>query len=121
MNDSRRWICRVALGALAGLGLAATPAYAVHNDGVFQIDGDGEKGPSSTSCGGNPSGTGPSSFGGTIGCTGDDWNVLYSCPTTGALGTNCTKATPGVGNSAVAIADLITNLTNGPIFTSGGS
>src|SRR5690349_2239681 len=93
--------------AVLGAGItlfAASPAFAVHNDGTFQVDGDAFK----ATCGG--------AFTGQIGCTGDDWNVLYSCPSTGTLG-QCTKATPGVNNGAAAIADLITDGANKSIFT----
>src|SRR5712664_2638324 len=92
---------------LAAMALGPTPGFATHNDGIFQIDGDAGAG----TCGG--------SFGGTIGCTGDDWTNLYSCPADGVLG--CTKGTPGVGNSATAISDLVVDLSPASIFTGGGS
>ncbi len=97
------------LAALLALLLAVgvPPALAVHNDGIFQVDGDVQTG----TCGG--------AFGGTIGCTGDDWNNLYTCPADGVLG--CTKATPGVGNNAAAISDLVVDLAPASIFTGGGS
>src|SRR2546426_10978290 len=100
---------RILLGLvfLGALALGATPALAAHNDGVFQIDGDAR----AATCGG--------SFPGTIGCTGDDWDKLYTCPADGVLG--CTKATPGVGNSAAAISDLVVDLSPVSIFTGGGS
>src|SRR3989442_14790621 len=92
---------------LAAMALGATPALAAHNDGIFQIDGDAK----AATCGG--------AFGGTIGCTGDDWDNLYTCPADGVLG--CTKGTPGVGNSASAISDLVVDLSPSSIFTGGGS
>ena len=92
---------------LAAMALGATPALATHNDGIFQLDGDAK----AATCGG--------SFGGTIGCTGDDWDNLYTCPADGVLG--CTKATPGVGNHAAAISDLVVDLSPSSIFTGGGS
>src|SRR5260370_23549001 len=92
---------------LAAMALGATPAFATHNDGIFQLDGDAK----AATCGG--------AFGGTIGCTGDDWDNLYTCPADGVLG--CTKATPGVGNSAIAISDLVVDLSPASIFTGGGS
>src|SRR2546425_446301 len=100
---------RILLGLvfLGALALGATPALAAHNDGVFQIDGDAR----AATCGG--------SFPGTIGCTGDDWDKLYTCPADGVLG--CTKATPGVGNSATQISDLVVDLSPSSIFTGGGS
>ncbi len=60
----------VVLGALA---LGATPALATHNNGIFQLDGDAK----AATCGG--------AFAGTIGCTGDDWDNLYTCPADGVL------------------------------------
>src|SRR2546426_4636998 len=92
---------------IAALALGATPALASHNDGVFQIDGDVK----ASTCG--------TAFGGTIGCTGDDWDSLYTCPSGGGLG--CTANTPGVGNSAAEIAPLVTDLSPASIFTGGGS
>src|SRR3989454_10968556 len=92
---------------LVAMALGATPALATHNNGIFQLDGDAK----AATCGG--------AFGGTIGCTGDDWDNLYTCPADGVLG--CTKATPGVGNSAAAISDLVVDLSPSSIFTGGGS
>ena len=100
---------------LAALLFGVAPAYAVHNDGVFQLDGDAK----ASTCGGGPLATGPSAFGGTIGCGGDDWNTLYNCAAGGGLG--CTKNVPGVGNGATAISDLITDLSPKSIFRGGGS
>ncbi len=99
----------LALAALLVLVLAVgvTPALAVHNDGIFQVDGDAQVG----TCGG--------AFGGTIGCTGDDWSQLYTCPSDGTLG--CTANTPGVGNGAAAISALVVDLSPLSIFTGGGS
>src|SRR2546427_10505258 len=68
------------------LSVGVTPALAVHNDGIFQLDGDAKAG----TCGG--------AFGGSIGCTGDDWDSLYTC--TSAPGLGCTKNPAGVGNNA---------------------
>src|SRR5689334_11314707 len=90
------------VGAIA---LGVTPAFAVHNDGIFQIDGDAFN----NTCGG--------AFG-TAGCTtGDDWNNLYTCTT--AEG-NCTPAVPGTGNSASVIAQLVFDPPPLTIFTGGG-
>jgi len=100
-------ITRLMVLLAAAMALGATPAFATHNDGIFQLDGDAK----AATCGG--------SFGGTIGCTGDDWDNLYTCPADGVLG--CTKATPGVGNHAAAISDLVVDLSPSSIFTGGGS
>jgi hypothetical protein len=58
----------------ATLALGVTPAVALQSDGVFQIDGDAHTG----TCG--------TAFGGGVGCTGDDGDSLYSCPSDGGLG-----------------------------------
>src|SRR5436190_23735052 len=83
---------------LVAMALGTTSAYAVHNDGIFQLDGDVR----AATCG--------TAFGGSVGCSGDDWNSLYTCPAGGGIG-GCTKATPGVGNGAAAIADPVTELS----------
>src|SRR5262249_15658477 len=104
-------VSRMLLGraaVLVALALGTTSAYAVHNDGIFQLDGDVQ----AATCG--------TAFGGGVGCTGDDWNSLCSCSAGGGLG-NCTKATPGVGNGAAAIADLVTDPSPLSIFQTGGS
>ncbi len=89
------------------LTVAVPPALAVHNDGVFQVDGDAK----ASTCG--------TAFGG-VGCTGDDWDNLYACaPADGVLG--CAKATPGVGNHATQISDLVVDQSPASIFTGGGS
>src|SRR3989449_4075117 len=100
-------ITRLMVLLAAAMALGATPAFATHNDGIFQLDGDAK----AATYGG--------AFGGGIGCTGDDWDNLYTCPSGGLLG--CTKATPGVGNSAAAISDLVVDLSPASIFTGGGS
>ena len=106
MNGNRAAIYAVA--SIASLALASTPALAVHNDGIFQIDGDAQ----TSTCG--------TAFGPGVGCTGDDWDSLYSCPNDGALG--CTASTPGVGNGAAEIAPLVVDLSSADtIFTGGGS
>ena len=98
---------------VAALALGATPALAVHNDGVFQVDGDVQ----ASTCGtAFPNPSPPPPF---LGCSGDDWSNLYTCPADGVLG--CTKATPGVGNSAAQISDLVVDLSPASIFTGGGS
>jgi len=97
-------ICTVSALVLA---VSVPPALAVHNDGIFQVDGDAK----ASTCG--------TAFGGA-GCAGDDWDTLYTCPSPpSTLG--CTKATPGVGNSAAAISDLVVDLSPASIFTGGGS
>lgn len=95
----------VAALLLAAFGV--TPAYAVHSDGYFQLDGDAK----AATCG--------TAFGG-LGCVGDDWDSLYTCisPPTG-LG--CTRKDPGVGNGAKAISVLIVDLAPASIFRGGGS
>ncbi len=108
-------LMRILLGliVLGTLALGATPALAAHNDGVFQLDGDAR----ASTCGtAFPNASPPPPF---LGCTGDDWDKLYTCPADGVLG--CTKATPGVGNSAVQISDLVVDLSPSSIFTGGGS
>ncbi len=94
MNALR--ICtRVVIAAFAGLMMiAATPARAVHLDS-FQLDGDVNE----ATCGG--------AFG-ALSCPTaqpDDWDSLYTCPTTGTGA--CSKATPGTGNLADVIGDLV--------------
>ena len=111
MNGNRAAIYAVA--SIASLALASTPALAVHNDGIFQIDGDAKAGTCGTAF---PNPTPPPPF---LGCTGDDWDNLYTCPADGVLG--CSKATPGVGNGAAAISDLVVDLSPASIFTGGGS
>jgi len=91
----------------ATLALGVTPALAVHNDGVFQVDGDAQ----ASTCG--------TAFGGGVGCTGDDWDNLYMCVPGGGLG--CSTNTPGTGNGAAAISDLVVDLAPASIFTGGGS
>ena len=106
MNGNRAAIYAVA--SIASLALASTPALAVHNDGIFQIDGDAQ----TSTCG--------TAFGPGVGCTGDDWDSLYTCSKDGVLG--CTASTPGVGNSAAEIAPLVVDLSSSDtIFTGGGS
>ncbi len=120
MNACRNIVTRLLapLGATIALGFAVPPAYAVHDDGIFQVDGDAFF----ATCG--------SAFGGTIGCTGDDWDDLYSC--TGIFG-DCSATVPGdptgVGSktvgSATNSANVIATFQFDPspvtIFTGGGS
>src|SRR5262249_37447165 len=116
----------------AALVLGVTPALAVHNDGIFQLDGDVITGPSSVSCGGNPAATGPSSFGGTVGCTGEDWDKLYTCSGTtagdckaniacDANGNGVLDAGECTGNHANVISDFVYDPAPKSIFTGGGS
>ena len=91
---------------LATLVLGVTPAVAVHNDGIFQVDGDAQ----TSTCG--------TAFGG-LGCGGDDWDNLYMCVADGVLG--CSTNMPGTGNNAAAISDLVVDLSPASIFTGGGS
>src|SRR2546427_398032 len=89
------------------LALGITPALAVHDSGIFQVDGDAFQ----STCGG--------AFG-TAACqiTADDWNNLYSCSTPEG---NCTAAVPGTGNSANVISPLIFDPSPLSIFIGGGS
>jgi hypothetical protein len=96
-----------AIVLFATLALGVPPAVAVHNDGVFQVDGDVQ----TNTCG--------TAFGSGVGCTGGDWDALYMCPADGVLG--CSKAAPGVGNNAAAISDLVVDVAPASIFTGGGS
>jgi hypothetical protein len=84
---------------VAALALGAAPARAVHNDGIFQIDGDVLHTPTGS---------------------GDDWQDLYTCPSPPTT-LGCTANTPGIGNSAVEIAPLVVDLSPASIFTGGGS
>src|SRR5439155_16871528 len=104
-----------ALVLTLAFALRVTPAFAVHDEGIFQLDGDAK----ASTCSGN--GTGISSFGDSIGCTGDDWDDLYTCTGGGSLGSTCTTAIPGVGNNATAIAALAIDPSPKSIFTGGGS
>lgn len=99
--------CSVAAGAIMFAAMGVTPAYAVHNDGYFQLDGDAK----AATCG--------TAFGG-FGCTGDDWDSLYTCLTPPAT-LGCTKKVPGIGNGATAISDLIVDPAPASIFRGGGS
>jgi len=124
MNASRlkRALATFAAAA-AALILSMPPAHAVHHDD-FQLDGDAQ----AATCGGAFGTTQPSAscrfqnpnppppFIGQL----DDWDSLYSCPTTPVGGTApCTKATPGTGNSAVAIGDLVIDVPDVNNFTQG--
>ena len=99
-----RLLATMAIGAVFWV----TPAYAVHDDSIFQLDGDAF----TSTCG--------TAFGGGLTCFGDDWSSLYTCPAGGGLG-GCTKATPGVGNGAAAISDLVVDPAPASIFRGGGS
>src|SRR5215475_2948671 len=99
-----RWLTGVAGAALM---FGALPAWAVHDDGIFQVDGDAK----AATCG--------AAFGGGASCTGDDWDNDYTCTAGGTPG--CTKATPGTGNAADAIGDLVVDPSPASIFTGGGS
>jgi hypothetical protein len=97
-----------AILCVAASAFGSAPAFAVHNDGIFQIDGD----PQTSTCG--------TAFGSGVGCSGDDWDRLYTCSADGSLG--CTASTPGVGNGAAEIAPLVVDLSSADtIFTGGGS
>jgi hypothetical protein len=100
MNALR--ICtRALLVAAAGLiMIAATPARAVHLES-FQLDGDVKE----TTCGG--------AFG-TLSCPTaqpDDWDSLYSCPSSGTGA--CSKITAAGANLADVIGELVDEF-NGP-------
>jgi hypothetical protein len=96
MDALRKRLCTGSvIAAVAGFMLAATPAYAVHLDD-FQLDGDVKE----TTCGG--------AFG-ALSCPAaqpDDWDSLYSCPSSG---TNlCSKMTIPPGDFlANVIGDLV--------------
>ena len=122
--------CTSTMGVALTLAFAlrATPASAVHDDDIFQLDGDAK----ASTCSGN--GPGISSFGDSIGCTGEDWNSLYMCTGGGSLGSTCSSAVPcdanGDGvlsgtecttNHASAIALLAVDPSPLSIFTGGGS
>src|SRR5437867_2210002 len=117
-----------ALVLTLAFALRATPALAVHDEGIFQLDGDAK----ASTCSG--SGSGISSFGDSVGCTGEDWDTLYTCTGGGTLGSTCTSATPCDANSdgvlsgtecttnhAAAIAVLAVDPSPLSIFTVGGS
>src|SRR5437773_11648358 len=108
MNGCRHIVKRLLapLAASVALAFAATPAYAVHDDGIFQIDGDAFH----NTCG--------TSFGG-LGCIGDDWSDLYTC--SGTAEGDCSANTPGVGNNAKVISDFVYDPAPLTIFTGGGS
>src|SRR5213595_366614 len=118
----------VAVVLTLAFALEATPAFAVHDEGIFQLDGDAK----AATCSGN--GPGNSSFGDSIGCNGEDWDTLYTCTGGGSLGSTCTVALPcdvnGDGvlsgtecttNHASAIAVLAVDPAPLSIFTGGGS
>src|SRR2546428_212131 len=118
----------VAVVLTLAFALEATPAFAVHDEGIFQLDGDAK----AATCSGN--GPGISSFGDSIGCNGEDWDTLYTCTGGGSLGSTCTVALPcdvnGDGvlsgtecttNHASAIAVLAVDPAPLSIFTGGGS
>src|SRR2546425_1067510 len=107
----------VVLTLTCGLALGAMPAFAVHDDGIFQIDGDALE----ATCG--------TAFLGA-GCTGEDWDTLYTCASGGGLG--CVAAIPCdsnsdgvqdacVDNHAAAISVLTVDESPASIFTGGGS
>jgi hypothetical protein len=88
-------------------GFGATPAFAVHNDGNFQIEGD--------VCGGGTITTGT-----PVACVdtppADDWDSLFTC--SGAQG-NCTLNVPP-GNAAEP-PTFVYDPGNVSVFTGGGS
>src|SRR5262245_29109579 len=110
---------------VAVMALSVTPALAVHNDGIFQLDGDAFK----ATCG--------TAFGAGVGCTGDDWNQLYSCSTSqgncdarpacdlAGNGTNNNPDPACAGNANANHANVISDFVFDPapmsIFTGGGS
>ena len=117
-----------ALVLTLAFALRVTPAFAVHDEGIFQLDGDAK----ASTCSGN--GPGISSFGDSVGCTGEDWDDLYTCTGGGSLGSTCTSAIPCDANSdgvlsgtecttnhAAAIALLAVDPSPLSIFTGGGS
>jgi hypothetical protein len=118
----------VVLTLAVALALGATSAFAVHDEGIFQLDGDA----GNATCSGN--GPGISSFGDSVGCTGEDWDTLYTCTGGGSLGSTCTSANPcdanGDGtlsgtectaNHANAISVLAVDPAPLSIFIGGGS
>jgi hypothetical protein len=114
----------VVLTLAFAVALGTTAAFAVHDDGIFQLDGDALN----ATCGAAfPNGTPPPPF---LGCTGEDWDTLYTCASDGALG--CAHAIPcdsnGDGvqdvcsdNHANQISVLVTDPSPLSIFTGGGS
>lgn len=76
---------------VAPLALGATPALAVHDDGVFQIDGDVLH---------NPTGS------------GDDWQDLFTCTASGCVSS---------GLGAAVARSWVGDPAPGSIFTGGGS
>ena len=133
MNACRNIVTRVLapLAASAALLFAGTPMFAqaagtgVHDLGIFQLDGDAFVG----TCGGTA--TGPSAFGGLTGCTGDDWDNLYTCHgtfgdcTTNTAGNpsggSCTPGQAPPNNCASVIAQFKVDPAPFSIFTGGGS
>src|SRR5438128_12208748 len=91
-------IVAVVLTVAFALALEVTPAFAVHDEGIFQLDGDAK----AATCSGN--GPGISSFGDSVGCNGDDWDTLYTCTGGGSLGSTCTSAIPCDANSDGALS-----------------
>lgn len=135
-TTSSGMVLGIILGLVFALALGVGPVFALHDDGIFQIDGDAKTtnpppviGPGQGACGGYENG--PSSFGGTEGCTGEDWDTLYTCILDDTLG--CVAAQPcdangdgvqDVGctdNHANAISALVVDLSPASIFTQGGS
>src|SRR2546428_13061672 len=62
----------VAVVLTLAFALRVTPAFAVHDEGIFQLDGDAK----ASTCSGN--GPGISSFGDSVGGTGEDWDDPYT-------------------------------------------
>src|SRR5438552_1270102 len=129
MNSRKKKITiGVALALAFALALGVGPVFAVHDDGIFQIDGDAQK----VTCGtAFPNASPPPDF---FGCTGEDWDTLYTCTGGGSLGSTCTTAIPcdanGDGfltgtecttNHANAISVLAVDPAPMSIFTGGGS
>jgi hypothetical protein len=78
---------------LAALALGIAPVFAVHNDGVFQIDGNVLPGDG----------------------TGDDWQTLFTCTPGGEPG--CTDSQDGDATDRSSVVDQAPL----SIFTTGGS
>src|SRR5262245_4032932 len=76
----------VVLALAFALVLGIGPVFAVHDDCVFQIDGDAQEATCGTAF---PNANPPPAF---LGCDGDDWDTLYTCTADGDLG--CTAAVP---------------------------
>lgn len=95
----RRGLLRTAqmLVLVAALALGITPVFAVHDDGVFEIDGDVHP------------------FNGPTGTLAEDWQTLFACPPGAPPG--CTSS--GLGGASAR--SFVLDPSPFSIFTGGGS